>query len=192
MSTPSGAAALLVFLVGYRCTGKTTIAKLLAARLGWKAVDADEILEVQNGRTIQQIFADEGEPGFRNREYAVLRELCWLECKVVATGGGVVIRPENRKRMKDAGVVVWLTADVDTICQRLQEDASSESRRPALTVGGRDEVEELLRTREPLYREVAQFVVNTAGRTPEEITEEMVSLLVSAGAVTPRRGKAIE
>jgi shikimate kinase len=182
MSTP----ALLVFLVGYRCTGKTTIAKLLASRLGWKAVDADEVLEAQNGRTIQQIFEEEGEAGFRNREYAVLRELCWLERKIVATGGGVVIRPENRKRMKDAGVIVWLTADVDTICQRLQEDTSTESRRPALTVGGRAEVEDLLRTREPLYREVAQFTVNTAGRTLDEITEEVVSLLVNAGAVTLR------
>ena len=186
MSTPSPAAALLVFLIGYRCTGKTTVAKLLAGRLGWKAVDADHVLEAQQGRTIQQIFADEGEPGFRNREHAVLRELCWLERKVVATGGGVVIRPENRKRMKESGVVVWLTADVETICRRLDEDASTEARRPPLTVGGRAEVEELLRTREPLYRELAQFTVDTAGRTPESIADEILSLLLSAGAVTVR------
>ena len=148
------------------------------------------MLEAQHGRSIQQIFAEEGEPGFRNREYAVLRELCWLERKVVATGGGVVIRPENRKRMKDAGVVVWLTADVETICGRLQDDTSTESRRPPLTVGGRAEVEELLRTREPLYREIAQFTVNTAGRLPEEITEEIVALLLDAGAVTVREKKS--
>lgn len=190
MSTPSPPAALLVFLIGYRCTGKTTIAQLLATRLGWKAIDADEILEAQNVRTIQQIFAEEGEAGFRHREYCVLRELCWLERKVIATGGGIVLRPENRKRMKESGVVVWLTADVDTICARLQGDATTTSRRPALTVGGRAEVEELLRTREPLYRELAQFTVDTVGRTPEAIAEEIASLLVEAGAVTVRKAKA--
>lgn len=190
MSTPSPSAADLVFLVGYRCTGKTTIARLLAERLGWKSIDADEVLEAQAGRSIQQIFVDEGEPGFRNREYAVLRELCWLERKVVATGGGVVIRPENRKRMKDAGAVVWLTADVDTICARLQADASTESRRPPLTVGGRAEVVELLRGREPLYREIAHFTLSSVGRTPEQVTDELLSLLVGAGTVTVRKPKS--
>jgi shikimate kinase len=189
MSTPSPAAALLVFLIGYRCTGKTTIAQLLAGRLGWKSIDADEILEAQASRSIQQVFAEEGELGFRNREHAVLRELCWLERKVVSTGGGVVLRPENRKRLKESGVVVWLTADVDTICARLQEDDATASRRPALTVGGRAEVEELLLTREPLYRELAQFTVDTVGRTPETIAEETASLLLNAGVVTVRKVK---
>jgi shikimate kinase len=166
-----------IFLIGYRGTGKTSVARLLAERLGWEWVDADEVLERTAGRSIREIFAAEGEAGFRDREAAVLEELCGGERLVVATGGGVVLRDANRARLRAGGLVVWLTADAPTIWERLQQDPTTAERRPALTVGGLAEVEALLRVREPLYAACADLVVDTLGRSPAEVLEAIVALV---------------
>jgi shikimate kinase len=168
---------LVIFLVGYRGTGKTTVARLLAERLGWGWVDADDVVERRAGMSIRAIFDAEGEAGFRRRESAVLEELCGLRSYVVATGGGVVLDPANRERMRRAGRVVWLTADPETIRRRLEGDRTTAERRPALTTGGPAEVEELLRAREPLYRACAGAAVETAGRTPEEVADAVLACL---------------
>lgn len=160
-----------VFLIGYRGTGKTTTAQLLAGELGWDWLDADQVLEARHGRTIKQIFAEEGEAGFRDKEAALLAELCQVQRHVIATGGGIVLRPENRERLKAAGRVVWLTADPATLWQRIAGDATTAERRPNLTVGGLAEIEQLLQAREPLYREVAQLSVDTGQQTPAEVAE---------------------
>jgi shikimate kinase len=158
-----------IFLIGYRGTGKSTVARLLAARLGWNWLDADAVLEARAGRTVREIFADEGEAGFRDHEAQVLKELAGCQRCVIATGGGVVLRHENRRLMRSAGPVIWLTADAETIWKRLQEDATTAERRPALTVGGLAEVRQLLEIREPWYRECASLTVDTAGRSPEDV-----------------------
>jgi shikimate kinase len=160
-----------ILLVGYRCTGKTTVARLLAERLGWDWVDADTVLEARTGRNIREVFAAEGEAGFRTHESAALVELCQRQRHVIATGGGVVLAAENRQRLRQAGWVVWLTADAATLWQRLQQDAATTERRPNLTVGGRVEIEELLHRREPLYRACADVQIDTAGRSPEQVVE---------------------
>jgi shikimate kinase len=160
-----------LFLVGYRCTGKTTVARLLAGRLGWRWLDADAVLEERVGRTIRAVFAEEGEAGFRRREAEVLEDLCRRPGHVIATGGGVVLEAANRARLRAAGAVVWLTADAETIWRRLQADATTAERRPALTVGGLEEVRQLLEARAPLYREVAHGAVETPGRSPEEVAD---------------------
>jgi shikimate kinase len=161
----------VIFLVGYRGTGKTTVARLLAHRLGWSWVDADDLLERRAGVTIRQVFEAEGEAGFRRRESAVLEELCGLSKHVIATGGGVVLTAANRQRLKAAGRVVWLTADAQTIRRRLENDRTTAERRPALTVGGLAEIKELLRAREPHYRAVAHFSVDTSARPPEQVAD---------------------
>jgi shikimate kinase len=168
----------MIFLVGYRGAGKTIVARLLAGRLGWSWLDSDAALEARYRRTISEIFARDGEPAFRELEADVLAETCKLSRHVVATGGGVVLRTENREQMRRAGRVVWLTADLDTIWSRLQADAAAGRPRPSLTVGGRAEIEELLRIREPLYRACADLVVETGGRTPAEIAEEIATRLL--------------
>jgi shikimate kinase len=127
--------------------------------------------------TIRQIFAEEGEAAFRDREQELLEDLCRRRQHVIATGGGVVLRDVNRERLKRAGFCVWLSADAHTIWLRLQADATTAERRPPLTVGGRDEVEQLLRIRTPLYRVCADLTVDTVGRSPADITDEIVRSL---------------
>jgi shikimate kinase len=166
-----------LFLIGYRGTGKSTTAELLALELGWDWTDADALLEQRTGRSIRQIFETEGEDVFRDLEAAILAELCGRQRVVVATGGGVVVRAANRRRLKEAGVVVWLTGDAATLWQRLEACHTTAQRRPPLTVGGLAEVNELLSAREPWYAECAHFVVDTVGRSPEQVAEAILSRL---------------
>lgn len=166
---------LLLFLIGPRGSGKSTVARLLAQELGWDWLDADEVLEKRHGSSIRAIFASEGEAGFRAKEAVVLEELCLLSRHVIATGGGIVLRESNRALLRQSGRVVWLTADVETLWRRVQADNATTERRPILTVGGREEMEEVMRFRETLYRQCADWIVETAGRTPEEIVAAILS-----------------
>ncbi len=175
-----------VALIGYRCTGKSTVARLLAQRLGWEWQDADEYLERKYGRSIRDIFAQEGEAGFRDKEAEVLRELCGRERQVLATGGGVVLRPENQAALRHNHLVIWLTADANAIWERLQRDPTTGKRRPDLTVsGGLAEIQELLTVREPLYRVWAELVVDTVGRTPEDVAKVILRELEASTSRYP-------
>ena len=104
----------LIFLIGYRGSGKTTIGRILAARLGWAFVDADTLLEERAGKSIRQMFATDGEPAFRDLESAILAELSQRTNVVVATGGGVVMRDRNRQLLR-TGFVAWLSANAMTL-----------------------------------------------------------------------------
>jgi shikimate kinase len=177
MPTPNSS---IIFLIGFRCTGKTTVARLLAEKLGWDWSDADSLLEARYGKSIRQIFASEGEAGFRDKEEQILAEACQLQRCVIATGGGVILRDINRKRMRSAGKVVWLTADAQTIWDRFQADPATLNRRPPLTVGGLAEIEEVLKMREPLYRACADLIISTAGRSTEEIAQQIAQELLGS------------
>jgi shikimate kinase len=184
MGTEPGASVARIFLIGYRGSGKTSVARHLAARLGWAWLDADDLLERRLGRTVRAVFAEEGESGFRARESALLTELSRLDRHVIATGGGIVLRPENRALLR-TGKVIWLTADADTLWQRIATDTTTSERRPNLTVGGRAEVEDLLRVRAPLYRACADRVIDTMGRTSEQVAGVIFDELSSFATVPP-------
>ncbi|HXY33392.1 MAG TPA: shikimate kinase [Planctomycetaceae bacterium] len=171
---------MVVTLIGYRGTGKTSVAPPLARRLHLDSIDADAELERRAGKSIREIFETEGEPGFRAREKALLAELLARDRLVIAAGGGAVLDPETRARMRAAGPVVWLRATPATIERQIAADATTRDRRPKLTVdGGRVEIESLLAVREPLYREAASFTVDVDDRTVDEIVAEI------AGAISP-------
>lgn len=170
-----------LFLIGPRGSGKSSVARLLAERLGYHWIDADALLESHAGRSIRELFASEGEAGFRRRETALLGELCGLDRHVIATGGGVILRPENRDRLRAAGHVVWLTADVETLWRRIDGDATTAERRPNLLGGGRDEVARVVATREPLYRQCAHQAVDAARPLEAIVADILAGLPAAAG-----------
>lgn len=153
---------MILTLIGYRATGKSTVAKPLAERLGWSWIDADVELERRACRTIREIFDTDGEPEFRRLERETLIDLLKQDRLVIAAGGGAVLNPETRQNFIAAGPVVWLKASVDTIEQRLYGDETTTERRPNLTsTGGREEIERLLGQREPIYSDTANLIVET-------------------------------
>jgi len=168
-----------IVLIGYRGTGKSTVGRLLAQRLGWTFLDADEELERRAGRTIREIFATGGEPAFRDLESAILTDLLAQDGLVLALGGGAVLRDGNRRVIRSPGNrVVWLQAGAETLFQRICADPTTAERRPLLTAaGGTDEIVRLLAVREHFYRECAEFLVDTEGKEADEVAAEIVSLL---------------
>lgn len=165
-------------LIGYRGTGKTTVAQQLALRLGWDWVDADVEVELRAGKSIAAIFADDGEPAFRDLEAEVVADLSTRERVVLALGGGAILREANRAALGHCGAVVWLRASIPTIEARLAADATTASRRPNLTSSsGRQEIAEVLAVRTPIYQACATLEVDTEGKTPERIADEIVGAL---------------
>lgn len=167
-----------IILIGFRGTGKTTIGKKLAKQLGKEFIDADEYLEKQEGMTIKDIFEKGGEKLFRDIESKVIAKLSLLDGKVIATGGGAVLREENVKNLKRRGIIILLDADANTLHKRIQRDAHSRQRRPNLTAqGGYDEVQFLLEQRRPIYDKVADFVINTAHVSAVNVSQKIQTLI---------------
>ncbi len=167
-----------IILIGFRGTGKTTIGKMLAQRLGKEFVDADEYLEQKEGKTVKDIFAEGGEKLFREIETEVIAELCLSDNRVVATGGGVILREENVKTLKKSGIIILLEADTDTIYKRIHRDARTEQRRPSLTNrGAYEEIEYLLEYRRPLYDKTADFVINTTSMPATDAANKIITFL---------------
>jgi shikimate kinase len=167
-----------ICLIGYRGTGKSTVAQQLALRLGWDCVDSDVEVELRAGKSIAAIFADDGEAAFRDFEAEVVAEGCRRDRTAIALGGGSVLRWESREAIGTCGAVVWLQASVEAIVKRLSADAATAGRRPNLTKsGGRQEIEELLAVRTPIYRACATLEVDTDGKAPAEIADEIVAAL---------------
>ena len=163
-----------LFLIGPMGAGKTTIGRQLAQLLHKTFIDADHEIEKRTGVSIPTIFDIEGEPGFRSREAQVIDEITQTTNIVLATGGGAVLREENRTVLKTRGVVVYLRADLDTLFERTRRDRN----RPLLqTDNPRGKIEELLRQREPLYLELADIVIETGQRPPSSVARDIVTSL---------------
>lgn len=163
-----------VFLIGPMGVGKTTIGRCLADLLHKEFVDLDVEIEKRTGASIPLIFEIEGEEGFRRRESILLEELTGREDLILATGGGAVLAPGNRARLRDRGVVVYLSAPIEILLERTARDRH----RPLLqTPDRRKTLEDILRTREPLYRETAHLVVKSSTRAPTLVAREIIRQL---------------
>jgi shikimate kinase len=164
-----------VILIGYRGTGKSTVGRLLAARLGWPFVDADEEIERRASKSIAAIFADQGESHFRDLEEQVVADLLARQQHVISLGGGAVLRQESRQAIGTGGMIVWLQASPELILKRIEADATTSVRRPNLTShGGLPEIKTLLAIREPLYRQCATLEVDTDARSTPAIVEDIL------------------
>ena len=159
-----------IFLVGLMGAGKTTIGKLLAKRLKKTFIDCDHELARRTGVKIPLIFELEGEAGFREREAALIKELAQRQDLVLATGGGVVLRKENRDALAQNGTVIYLNAKVEDLWLRTQHDKN----RPLLqTVDPKAKLTELFAQRDPLYREIADIIVTSGQQNVQYAAREV-------------------
>lgn len=156
-----------IYLVGFMAAGKTTVARALAERLGWRAEDIDELIEARERRTVADIFARSGEPYFRTLERDILRLLLPLRHIVVATGGGTFMDPDNRVAINMDGVSVWLDVPLDELVARLPADG----RRPLAV--DRAQMERLYAMRQAAYAN-AQIHIDARGAHPEAVAERII------------------
>ena len=162
-------------LIGGRACGKTSVGQALAQALQRPFVDLDEVLVAEAGRSIAELVAEEGWPGFRRREKELVARWGGRPGQVLAPGGGVVLDPENVKILREHGLVIWLYAEPATLSQRLRRDQGSRDFRPSLT--GEDpgsEMERVLAEREPLYRAAAHLVMDTTKLAIPEIVNQIL------------------
>ena len=157
-----------IVLIGYRGTGKSTVARLLGKRLGRQVVSTDAEVIARANLSIPQIVEQSGWDHFRDLESAVCRSLADKDALVIDTGGGVILRDENVAALKANGVTVWLTAEVPTIASRIHRD----TQRPSLsgTKSFVEEIEEILEPRVPKYKAAADYVISTDRSSPNQIT----------------------
>jgi len=166
-----------IFLVGLMGAGKTTVARQLARRLGKTFYDTDHEIERRTGVRVQVIFEIEGEPGFRARETQMVDSLTALQDVVLGTGGGVVLKPENRALLAARGFVIYLRAQPRDLYQRTRHDKS----RPLLaTDDPLARLEELQRVRDPPYREVADLIVDTGRQSVGALVDQLLKRLPDA------------
>ena len=171
-----------IYLVGYRGSGKSTVGRLLAAGLGRPFLDADELFAARTGQTIAAFVRERGWDDFRRLESVILEDVSRRRQLVLATGGGVVLKAENRARLRDTGIVIWLQASLEETVKRLLADPVGPEQRPRLSRdrGPAVEIEQNLKEREPLYREVADTAIAVDHRTPEQVVAAIRKFLDSS------------
>lgn len=171
-----------LFLIGYRGCGKSSVGRHVGDILGFPVIDSDDFVEQVAGKSIREIFAEEGESAFRNFESDAIQEIVQRsETTIVSLGGGAILRESNRMLLFENGRTVWLQASPAIIAARIAQDASTSERRPALTqLAGYDEIIKLLEIREPIYRIAANRIVSTDDRTVVEIAHEIAHWYLSS------------
>ncbi|SDB81578.1 shikimate kinase [Acinetobacter boissieri] len=161
-----------IYLVGPMGAGKTTVGRHLAEILGREFVDSDHEIEEKTGASIPWIFEKEGETGFRQREKQILEELTQLGNLVLATGGGAITQQDNRHVLRTRGIVIYLFAPVEIQLQRTYRDKN----RPLLQVEYPEKkLQELLKVRDPLYKEVAHYIVDTHNGAARDLAYQILS-----------------
>lgn len=171
-----------IVLIGFRCAGKSTVGKLVADRTHLEFIDCDEYIEGKTHLSIREIFDIAGEPHFRKLEGDAIAELSKLEAKVIATGGGAVLRYRNIRNLKRHGITFFLEVEADTAYQRLTGDATTSGRRPPLTpLDPLEEMKEQVEQRRPYYRDAADVIVKTDHRNVKEIVDEIMKDLKARG-----------
>ncbi|MDM8555449.1 shikimate kinase [Desulfococcaceae bacterium HSG7] len=167
-----------LFLIGYRCTGKSTVGKILAQRLKRPFIDTDKLITDEQGCTIDAIIKQRGWDFFRSIETDTIKRVCADDNRVVATGGGAVLAPQNVRLMQNNGVLIWLQATPETIRLRMAQDSATASSRPALTSGtSLEEIEETLATRDSFYTKAMNFAVDTDHKGIDNICTEIITWL---------------
>lgn len=161
-----------IVLVGFMGTGKTTVGKLIAKQTGMPLVDMDALIEERVGKSINEIFAEDGEPHFRKLEREMVRELSAREGQIISTGGGIVLNSDNITDFEKTGLVVCLLANAESVLDRVRHDTT----RPLLAGDKEANIIKLLESRKPLYESLAH-TIDTSGRpSPEPTAQEIIAL----------------
>lgn len=161
-----------IYLIGFMGAGKTTIGKELASCLNQDVIDTDEEIVMREKKNINDIFEEHGEEYFRNLETLILNEFD-NRAGIVTTGGGIVVKPENRKKLNEKGIVFFLYASPEEIFKRIENDHS----RPLLKGDKKRLIQELYEKRMPLYKETAHVVIDTTNKDKAEIIQEIIDCL---------------
>jgi len=152
------------------------VGRRLADKLKAPFYDTDQMIIDRMGKTIKQWAEENGWESFRQEEKAVIRKISSLDCGVIALGGGAVMDPENREILRQKGLIIWLNADIQTFMERMKADPQNQDNRPALsTKDWETEIKEVLTQRSPVYRRLADFSIETDGKTVKTIAEELNS-----------------
>jgi len=168
----------VITLIGFRGCGKTSVGRLLADRLGWQFMDTDAEIERKTGKSIAEIFLEQGEDTFRRLEREEMQTQLGKSQLVISAGGGAILDAQTRDHIAKFGVSIWLTAKVETIRERLENDERTQSQRPSLTgKATAAEIGEILQQRNPLYSSSADVVVETDSKSPLQVVEEILSQL---------------
>ena len=169
-----------LFLIGYRCTGKSSVGRSLSEKLGWAFIDTDSLLVTEQRMSIKEIVGAYGWESFRQMEHVILKNVCTSDGQVVATGGGVVLNEDNVMLMQKSGKIIWLKARFGTIKARMLQDKDSQAFRPALTLSDSIlEIEETLSARKPFYKSAMDLFVDTDDLTIRAITDSIMEKIRS-------------
>lgn len=171
-----------IFLIGPMGSGKSTIGKVLAAELGFDYVDSDQYIEESTGVSIPYIFELEGEAGFREREAKAIEALSKLSNVVLATGGGAVLQAENRAHLSENGIVIYLNVLPESQYERIQFD----TQRPLIqTADPKATLEKLYALRDPLYREIAEYIVFSDNIAPKIVVNGIIESIIQRKSSHP-------
>ena len=164
-------------MIGYRGSGKTTVGKMLADSRGDAFIDTDEMISHFAGCSIADIFANEGEDGFRERETKAIVMATAGRGRVVSVGGGAIESAENRKVLRDYGTVIWLSAPAEVLWKRISSDKGTAQTRPDLAQGGLEEIVEILQRRSEFYAKTSHVAVDVSKSKPKQIVKDIELLL---------------